>query len=346
MATSSARDRAVDLVKTFAIVGVLLIHISAGGFVGPVASAGWLAALFWGSVSRASVPLFFMCTGALLLRPEREYPPRRILTRNLPRILAALFFWAACYGAYHLWAGGDFSSAAIVDALKSLVLFRHESHLYYLHITILIYLCVPLLRVFTKNADEKQLRYALAIWFLTAVVYPTVRPLWPFRLLGGIPAQWALNMTWGSMGYCLLGHYLRAYPPEKRALGPALWAAGLCMVFGGTFAASARAGTLRTQYLEGMSIGVAVMACGIFMTLSRLSLKDRAARVCSAVSNASFCIYLVHMFFVYFLRHFGLSGALSPRLLTIPAVAALVFAGSFAVWLVLRKIPVVSRWLI
>lgn len=346
MATSSARDRAVDLVKTFAIVGVLLIHISAGGFVGPAASAGWLAALFWGSVSRASVPLFFMCTGALLLRPEREYPPRRILTRNLPRILAALFFWAACYGAYHLWAGGGFSSSAIVDALKSLVLFRHESHLYYLHITILIYLCVPLLRVFTKNADEKQLRYALFVWFLTAIVYPTVRPLWPFRLLGGIPAQWALNMTWGSMGYCLLGHYLRAYPPEKRALGPALWAAGLCMVFGGTFAASAGAGALRTQYLEGMSIGVAVMACGIFMTLSRLSLKDRAARVCSAVSNASFCIYLVHMFFVYFLRHFGLSGALSPRLLTIPAVAALVFAGSFAVWLVLRRIPVVNRWLI
>ena len=329
MATTSARDRAVDLVKTFAIVGVLLIHVSAGGFVGQVKSAGWLAALFWGSVSRASVPLFFMCTGALLLRPERDYPPRRILTRNLPRILAALF-----------------SSAAIVDALKSLVLFRHVSQLYYLHITILIYLCVPLLRVFTSSADEKQLRYALVIWFLTAIVYPTVRPLWPFRLLGGIPAQWALNMTWGSMGYCLLGHYLRTYPPKRRALGPALWTVGLCMVFGGTFAASARAGTLQTQYLEGMSIGVAVMACGIFAALSRVKLGDRAARVCGTISSASFCVYLVHMFFVYFLRHFGLSGALAPSVLTIPAIVAAVFAGSFVVWLVLRKIPVVNRWLI
>ncbi len=96
---------------------------------------------------------------------------------------------------YHLVSAGSLTAAALYRACKELLLFRHESHLYYLHIAILIYLCVPLLRILTAHADRRQLTYALALWFALGIVYPTVRPLWPFRLLSGIPQQYALNMT-------------------------------------------------------------------------------------------------------------------------------------------------------
>ena len=69
------RDLAVDLIKTFAIVGVLLIHTAASAYsTNALGSPSWYFALFWGSVSRASVPLFLMCSGVLFLSPQRELP--------------------------------------------------------------------------------------------------------------------------------------------------------------------------------------------------------------------------------------------------------------------------------
>ena len=64
------RNRTVDLVKSSAIFGVLLIHASAGCLSGPV-SAPWLSGLFWNALARPAVPLFLMASGALLLPPER-----------------------------------------------------------------------------------------------------------------------------------------------------------------------------------------------------------------------------------------------------------------------------------
>lgn len=58
----AGRDCGIDLVKAFAIFGVLLIHASPSALNRcELASFSWFSALFWGSVSRASVPLFFMC---------------------------------------------------------------------------------------------------------------------------------------------------------------------------------------------------------------------------------------------------------------------------------------------
>lgn len=58
----------MDVVKTIAIFGTLLIHASAmGGFSWPVGTVNWTLNLAWSSVLRCAVPLFFMCSGALLL---------------------------------------------------------------------------------------------------------------------------------------------------------------------------------------------------------------------------------------------------------------------------------------
>ena len=92
------RSVPVDAAKTAAIFGTLLIHASAaGGFAGAPGSFGWTSALFWNCLLRSAVPVFFLCSGALLLPPEKEVTIRRVWTKYIPRILAALFFWAAAY---------------------------------------------------------------------------------------------------------------------------------------------------------------------------------------------------------------------------------------------------------
>ena len=97
------RNVPVDAAKTAAIFGTLLIHASAaGGFAGAPGSFGWTSALFWNSLLRCAVPVFFLCSGALLLPPEKDITIRKVWTKYISRILAALFFWAAAY------AGGGY----------------------------------------------------------------------------------------------------------------------------------------------------------------------------------------------------------------------------------------------
>ncbi len=333
------RKDGIDLIKTIAIFCVIVIHVSAPGY--SAAGADYYASLFWGSVTRMAVPLFFMCTGALLLDPERGFSAGRFFKKNFLRLVLALFFWAAAYKLGHLAARGAITGSNVLYALRELALFRHEPHLYFLHIMLLLYAFIPVLRVLTEHAGKRTLVWLLALWALTGIVYPTVRPFWPFRLLDGVPAQWMMNMAYASFGYALLGHFLMKYP-MKRGLGAALFIAGFAVTFGGTLIMSR--GALYEGFLQGMSVGVALQAAGLFGLLS--GAKPRRTGLVRYVSRASFCVYLVHIFIVYGAAKLGWSVLLLPCAVSIPLAALVTLAVSCGIYFVLSKIPFVRSYLV
>ncbi len=347
-----SRNVPVDLAKTLAIFGTLLIHATAdGGFSWPAGSLSWTANLFWSSVLRCAVPVFFLCSGALLLPPEKEVSLRRVWGRYIPRILAALFFWAAAYALWSLFLGwrasGVLELAALRRAALDLLLFRHKSHLYYLHILLLVYAALPVTRLFAAKAGRKLLAYALGGWFVLGCLLPAARAFPPLSLVGGIPAQYALNLTWGAVGYTLLGYVLSREAPRVRPRNFLLvYLAGLALTFGGTFFLSLFQGKLYTGFLEGFAPGVCLQAAGLYgFCVSRFH-SHPPIRWAETVSRASFCVYLVHLFFLDLLVRRGISAGTLQPLWAAPALAAAVFGAGFLVWLALRRVPVVNRYLI
>ncbi|MFR6095479.1 MAG: acyltransferase [Dysosmobacter welbionis] len=238
------RSVPVDAAKTAAIFGTLLIHASAaGGFAGAPGSFGWTSALFWNCLLRSAVPVFFLCSGALLLPPEKEVTVRRVWTKYIPRILAALLFWAAAYEGVELlrgWrAAGVLERTALRQAALNLVLFHHKNHLYYLHIILLVYAVLPLTRRLVAAADRRLLNYALGIWFVLGCLAPTLKFFPPLSLVGGIPAQYPINLTWCAVGYGVLGDVLTQEAPRHRPRTFVwLYLAGTALTFGLTLAAS------------------------------------------------------------------------------------------------------------
>lgn len=346
------RSVPVDAAKTFAIFGTLMIHASAaGGFSGAVGGFDWTSALFWNSLLRCAVPLFFLCSGALLLPPEKNVTISTVWRKYIPRILAALFFWAAAYSGWSLllaWRRtGVLELAAIRQTLVDLVMFRHKSHLYYLHVIILVYALLPVTRLFAARADRQLTRYALAVWFLLGSVYPLLRAFPPVSGLGGIPVQYAINLTWGAVGYGLLGHVLTEESRKHRPVTFVLvYLVGFVLTFGGTLVLSLRAGSLVQTFLQGTAPGVCLQAAGIYgFCVSAFWEKDRCPAV-KTVSKASFCIYLVHLFFLDFLTERGIAAGVYPPIWAVPALALVMFTAGFLVWLVLRRVPVVNRYLI
>ncbi len=277
-----------------------------------------------------------------MLNPEKSLGLKKLWSKNILRLLAAMFFWAFCYGLLYLIRSAALNPASAVGLLKDLLMFRHEQHLYYLHIMLLVYAMLPLTRVFVAGAERFQLLYFLGIWFLLGIIFPTLRPFYPLNLLKDIPLQWSINSAYSAIGYGVLGHYLLRYVEPNPKHFALLAISGFAVAFGGTYFLSARGGQFYSGLWEGMSIGVCLYAVGIF----GLCLGVPNIRASEFLSKASFCIYLSHMFFIYGLRKIPDISLLLPTVIFIPLITAVVVLGSTVLYLGLSRIPIVKDWLI
>jgi surface polysaccharide O-acyltransferase-like enzyme len=261
-----------------------------------------------------------------------------------------MWFWAFLYHVYRLVlpGGGGLSLSTLVDAVKQTLVLNQEFHFYYLHILLLVYVFLPVTRTFVKNASRRELAYFLAVWFVVGILFPLIKGFWPFSLVYAISSQYTLNYTYASIGYGVLGHYLRQYGASisRRWYALAL-ALGLAVTFGGAAVLSLSAGQLSELFFQGWSPGPMLMAAGIFgLLLSVKNWPEPLRRSTGWLSRASFCIYLIHVFFLYLLKSLGVTASAGLTWLTIPGVTLLILALSALVYEALRRIPFVKTYLI
>lgn len=339
---SSNRKRDIDLVKSLAVFCIICIHACGNGYYQPIGSFHWVSTVFWGCLTRAGVPLFLMCSGALMLDPEKSLPLKKLYGKNLLRLILALFFWAAVYGVIRLSISKNLNPAALMQLGKDLLLFRHEQHLYFLHIMLLVYAMLPVTRSFVRTATRRQLEYSLVLWLLFGILHPSLLPYWPFRLLSGIPLQWGLNMTWAAVGYGVLGWYLWNYQPKTKRFLLLLTVLGFGSTFAGTWLLSVKKGAFDSTLLSGMSANVCLLSIGVF----GLCLGTKPGRWTEYVSKASFCIYLSHMIFILLFQKLSFPSPSMPCLYSIPLLTVSVLACGFLLYRILRHVPFIKQWLI
>lgn len=339
------RDPALDVARTLAIILVLVTHTASSALVRTPGTFEWWSALAWGSLARPSVPLFFMCTGALMLC--RDITPKRIFTHSLPRIVCAMLVWAFLYRLASL-VGGGFTLAGVWDAVKRTLLLQHEFHFYFLHALLLVYAFLPAVRVFVRSASRREVEYLLALWFATGILIPLLKYFWPFTLISQLDSRYKMTMAYSAIGYALLGHYLRQYGHTVGRRWFALaFGAGWAFTFGGCAAASLREGVLNETFLEGMSPGPMFMALGLFgLILTQKAWPAPAVKVTGRLAQAAFCIYLVHILFLRVFLRIGIDPGASPCVVFIPVVCLLLLITGWLTWEVLHRIPFVKTYLV
>ena len=76
-----------DLLRVISIFFVIVIHVTS---VAPRAcdtmTGAWMANALINSISRWSVPVFFMVSGALFLDPNKQLSIKKLYTKNILRI--------------------------------------------------------------------------------------------------------------------------------------------------------------------------------------------------------------------------------------------------------------------
>lgn len=347
MNTLSGRSGSIDLTKCMATCAVLMIHCSANRYqLFTVGSLDWLTVLFWNGTCKWAVPVFLMCSGALMNDPQRELPLNRLFSRYLLRLVASLSVWAALYECLRILIlrGSAPLSELLWAAGKNWFTGNTYYHLYYFYFAIGLYLALPLTRLITRWASKQELRYLLLLWLFFGSVLPCLQYFLPFRLTGPSLLRFILSPVFASAGLGLLGWYLHQKPAGRLLPSLLLFLAGFAALFFFTWQHSDAEKNLNIILLDGFSPAAILMGVAVFRIAQTLAEGRSLPSFISFLSRGSFCVYLTHPFFQLVTRERFWEAL--PPLWGTPLQAALLLVLSLAAYWVLRKIPLVSRWLI
>lgn len=341
----------LDILKTIAIMGVLLIHITSRGFTSyDILSIDYFISGLISCAVRFSVPVFVMVSGALFLNENKEITVRKIFCVYIPRILAALILFALFYEALPVFVKflttGVIEKALIDNAIYNLTNFNTHFHLYYLYIIIIIYMLVPVIKIFLKSASKRNIEYLILFMFAFAIFMPMVKTFYPFsRLQGGMTNQYMINLTYGMLFYFLLGHYLNKYTLNRKTenIIIVLGIVSAVATFLLTAGESLHNGEFAGKYIEAMTINVSLMASGLFLLIKRSESKIKSGKFFAFISKASFLIYLIHDFYNMILELMGLTLTSFTPILSIPILLVSVMTLSILTYLILRKIPGINK---
>ncbi|MBR5093877.1 MAG: acyltransferase family protein [Oscillospiraceae bacterium] len=328
--------------RVLAALAVVFIHTASKDFTVPAtATADWQFLSMYEGLSHWAVPVFVMISGALFLDPERELPLKKLFGKYILRILLALVFWSALYAVAYV---GIYLRGSLREIWDYFL--QGHVHLWYLPMLIGLYLTVPVLRPVARDRTAARSFVALAAVF--AVLVPVLAQIPGTGPLRGQFNRLELYLPLGYTGYFVLGSLLHRFelPKTARRWLYALAALATAAAIAVSGIGSARAGECRIWLYDYFSPCVALQSAAVFVLLRQIGERP-LPRLLRLLSGCSFGIYLIHELFIDFLRRFCGLGPLSlPTLVSVPLIAALVFALSAAMTALLRQIPLARRTIV
>jgi surface polysaccharide O-acyltransferase-like enzyme len=342
----------VDLIRTFAIVLVVLLHASiepVPAIVEPDSSAvliQWWSVNIYDSFARPCVPLFVMLSGALLLQPSKADEPLGVFfKKRVSRIALPFLFWMGAYFAWDIFVEHQaLTSQFLVEGLLG----GPYIHFWFFYMIIGLYLVTPLVRIFTAHASRRLMKYFFVLWLIGVSLVPLLNLLVVHNLNGN------LFLVTGYIGYFLLGLYLLNTHVNRKLLALGILAGFVWTALGTYWITAAIGGDLQFFFYDYFSLGVVLASVSWFLLLLSVKygkIKCRHPRVdkfIHYVSINSLAIYLFHFMVLETLENGYLFGfrismeTLNP-VIEIPLLAVVTLAICLLVLYPLRKIPYLNR---
>lgn len=341
--TTRGRIGYLDRLRILATFAVILLHVAAQRWdTVPVTSASWDVFQFYDAISRWSVPVFVMISGALMLSKDR--PLKTLFRKNILRLVIAFLFWSAIYAAMQCVRDGS----TIIHFFSRLI--RGEYHLWFLYMIVGLYLLVPFLR---KIVESRRLsEYFLLLTFAFTFAIPQMISLLNLVSKSGsayltdiVRERMQFFFTLGYVGYFVLGDYLHRYEVSRRLerVIYVLGAVGLLVTIFGTRALSRSMGAPSQVFYGYLTCNVMAMAVAVFLLGKRFLNRDGEV---GGLADLSFGAYLTHVLFLMGFEALGLTTESFFPALAVPVIAVLAFLCSMAASFLLHQIPVLRDYMV
>ncbi|NRA10537.1 MAG: acyltransferase family protein [Crocinitomicaceae bacterium] len=327
----------IDNARALATICVILLHVASDLLYtikkdGP--TTDWWTGNILDGLTRFCVPLFFMISGALILRSD--YGLIKYLKKRFVRIVPPLLFWSLVYLFYdNLIYEVKVESVMefIRVSVKALIQKPNFSqyHLWFVYTMIGLYLIVPIIRKWIKHSTGKEVLYFIIIWGITIIAGN------PY-LHKYIPEIELLYFT-GHLGFMVLGYYLTTINSKNHLLAVALIVIGAFATIYGTYYESEAIGKYSGIYYHYLSINVVAFALGVFLLVKNTTIKSNILnKIIKVISDHSFGIYLAHVLVLVIFERNGLKISVMNPWLSIPLITIACLLCSLLIIFVLRLI--------
>lgn len=128
-----------DTLRGISILGVILIHITANTTINN-GEVSYAISMLFNQLARFAVPAFLILSGwGLTIGNKLKQGYKFFLKTQLTKVIFLYILWSAVYFLL------DSETYSVMSFVKGLVLGTNNYHLYYIPITILLYLCYPII---------------------------------------------------------------------------------------------------------------------------------------------------------------------------------------------------------
>lgn len=326
-----------EWLRIFAAAAVVLMHTE--GPLWPAMAVGtrdFAVLTAWDALVRWPVPVFVMVTGAIFLPRRTEL--KAVLTRYIPRMVLAFVLWS---GVYALREGREGLLLRFVTG---------HYHLWYLPFVCGLYLTIPFLQKIA--ADDRLTAQLLGVSLAVGAVLPWLGDLTAlcFPALGGVVGSLknSLHYTFffDLLAVVLLGHWLnsRELGRKQRHLLYLAGILGTVLTFPLTLWASGKTGTPNALFCQITAPTTLCAAAAIFV-FAKYNL-TRLTKTGAWMARRSFGIYLSHVLILETLADRGIHALAADPVWTVPVIAGLVFVLSLALTELLRRVPLIGKFLV
>ena len=339
----------VDLIRTIAIVMVVLVHASSfpysiPGEITPAVIVNWFTSDVYGAIGYLGVPLFVMLSGALLLDPVKADEPMRVFyKKRFNRVGLPLVFWTL---VFFIWSFNVRGQPVSLFNIEQGLISGSYPLLWFLYLLIGLYLVTPMLRTLVKHIDRKKFTLLLAIWFVGTISVPLIQTFTSFTYN---PVMFVVT-DW--LGFFLLGIYLTNTKIHS-AIAYVGLILGLLVAIVGAWFLTASIGEQYTGFFHGyLSFNMIIASAALFLILIGIPQSRIASgnitinRLIQWISKNTLPIYLVHIIVLESLQ-LGLLGFSLPYtynlIVDVPLIALVTFVLSVAIIYPLKKIPYVMK---
>lgn len=340
------RKHYIDIIKIVCIFIVCYGHSGPSGFAAHYYSVGWLQVLqaAIAVVCKASIPLFFMCTGALLL--SRDEPATQLWKKRvLKYILITVIFTTLYYVYLSLRGGTPIDIPFILKTMYNTWGYSHSGSYWFLYSYIGFLILLPLLRPIARALDKNLMFYMIVVNTVACGVLPILEYYLGMQDLG---VEMVL-ITKDVFFYPFLGHYIEKCDFKELCTRKNLWiffGMSILAVGASTYftVSCTRMGAATEEYIGLFQMYIALFVYVVAKNMSeKAELSKGLAKVITEIGMCTFGVYLIHgIVYVFVDDYLVLTGI--PFTYPIAWLrAALVFVASMVIVWICRRIPILKN---
>ena len=353
MNKSTLKNRRIeylDLLRILCSFSVVVIHISSQNLKSTqLLSPEWKIFIFYNSIVRFGVPIFFMISGTIFL--EKDISFCIMLNKYIKNIYIKLLFWSFFYSL----------RKKIIHKYNYketfLIFLNGNMHLWFLFRIIGLYLITPFLKLITKN--KKLFKIFLILHVPFVLLFPNLLTIIFYNSkdyynnLNGIISKFGLNgfLNHNQM-YYIFGFYLNRYniKPLFRIMIYILGIFGIIFTFQMTYYISFKKNK-KINFYSDFYINVFSASIGIFIffkyNFNNLNYKKNIKELIQKLGRLTFGIYIIHPFVIEELNiRFNLNTLSFEPLFSIPINSLITFLISLILVYIIKLIPFINKYIL